>query len=147
MSLRTTTRSNWRYVCDGFRLMRGRWRRLRRRWDIRMCERMHCSIGISCGTSRLQPLLHRRRREQVLAGVGKSELDGAFDCAAGVARCTVGAAGCWRRSYQAHDVKETFWFEGLGHADDGAELVAGGVVGGLGGFRQQNHGHALQAIV
>ena len=58
-------------------------------------------------------------------------LDGAFDGAAGIAGGAVGASGCWRRSYQAHDVQEAFWFERLGHADDGAELVAGGVVGWL----------------
>lgn len=44
-------------------------------------------------------------------------------------------------------MQETFGFERLGHADDRAELMAGGVIGGLGGFRQENDWDALQAVV
>jgi hypothetical protein len=52
-------------------------------------------------------------------------LQRAFDCAVGWAVCAVGAFQGRRRGYQAHDVEQAFWFEGLGHADDCAELMAG----------------------
>src|SRR5277367_1023248 len=135
MSLRTITQWSWKSVCGGFRRTRDKWRKSKRRWGTRMCARMRCSIGISCGSSKRQPLLHPRQRKRILAGVGNTtwrKLDGAFDGSAGVARGAVGAAGRGRRSYQAHDMQKAFRFEWLGHADDGAELVAGGVVGGLG---------------
>jgi len=38
-----------------------------------------------------------------------------------------------RRSDQANDVQQPFGFERLCHADNCAELMAGGVVGGLRG--------------
>jgi hypothetical protein len=59
-------------------------------------------------------------------------LYGAFDGVVGQARAGVGAAELRRRSYEAHDVEQALGFERFGHADDGAHLVAGGVVGGLG---------------
>ncbi len=74
-------------------------------------------------------------------------LQGAFYVAAGVAGGAVGAFLGWGRSYQADYVEQTLGFEWFGHADDGAELVAGGIVGGLGGFRQENYRDALQAVV
>lgn len=53
----------------------------------------------------------------------------------------------WRRSDQANDVKQAFGLERLRHADDGAELVAGGVIGRLGRAREKNYGNALEAFV
>jgi hypothetical protein len=66
------------------------------------------------------------------AGLPHVRLDGAFDGVGGVAWGLVGAAELRRRSYQADHVEQAFGFEGLGHADYRAHLVAGGVVGGLG---------------
>ncbi len=48
MSLRTITRWSLRFACDGFRPMRGRWRRSRRRQDMRMCGRTRCFTGSIC---------------------------------------------------------------------------------------------------
>lgn len=69
---------------------------------------------------------------------------GAFD-GAGTAR--VGHLLLWRRRDQANDVKQAFGLERLRHADDGAELVAGGVIGRLSRAREKNYGNALEAFV
>lgn len=44
-------------------------------------------------------------------------------------------------------MQQAFRLERLGHADDGTELVAGGIVGGLSRAREKNYGNALEAFV
>ena len=44
-------------------------------------------------------------------------------------------------------MQQAFGFEWLGHANDRAELVACGIIGGLRGLGQQNYRDTLQAIV
>ena len=65
----------------------------------------------------------------------------------GGAGAAVGALVLRRRSDQADDVQKPFGLEWFCHTDDCAELMAGGIIGGLCGSRKQNDRHVLQAIV
>ena len=73
-----------------------------------------------------------------------ASLKGAFDGAGATRVC---GSLLRRGRYEAHDVQQAFGLERLRHADDCAELVAGGVVGRLSGSREKNDGNALEALI
>ncbi len=50
------------------------------------------------------------------------------------------------RGEEANDLQHALGLERLGHANDGAEIVAGSVVGGLGITRDKDNGNAGEAF-
>lgn len=74
-------------------------------------------------------------------------LEVAFDGRGLVARRAVGGGILpGDGSDEANDLQHALGLEGFGHANDGAEIVAGGVVGGLSIARDKDNGNAREAF-
>lgn len=97
-----------------------------------------------------------RKHDSAAAGVSLTALAAvpmrlplqvAFDGRGFVARRAVGGGILLGDgSDEANDLQHALGLEGLGHADNGSEIVAGGVVSGLGIARDENHGNAREAF-
>src|SRR5580704_8519160 len=66
-------RWSWKFACGGFRRMRGRLPRSKRRWDTPMSALTPCSTAISCVSSKPRPCRKHPHRRQHRRGPADNE--------------------------------------------------------------------------
>src|SRR5271155_1371505 len=95
--------------------------------------------GVAGASGRPLPLC-RFAAEEIAGTFGVAQLGRAHERSYVEARA-IDRAERWRRRDKMDGAAETFGLTGDGHANHGADLMAGGVVGRQRGSSEQNHGN------